>query len=70
MCLCMLCILLYSALETFVLGRYINKDYYYYYHLNKSDVKRRNTLGRLDQYTRRGLRLWNSQDCDAVSADK
>ena len=27
----MLCILLYSALETFVLGRYINKDYYYYY---------------------------------------
>ena len=28
----MLCILLYSALETFVLGRYKNKDYYYYYY--------------------------------------
>ena len=27
---------------------------------NKSDVKRRNTLGRLDQYTSTGLRLWNS----------
>ena len=28
----MLCILLYSALETFVLGRYENKDYYYHYY--------------------------------------
>ena len=28
----MLRILLYSALETFVLGRYINKYYYYYYY--------------------------------------
>ena len=29
---------------------------------NKSDVKRRHTLGCLDQYTCRGFRLWNSRD--------
>ena len=33
---------------------------------NKSDVKRQNTLGCLDQYTCRGLRLWNSLDCEAI----
>ena len=30
--------------------------------LNKSDIKCQNTLGCLDQYTCRGLRLWNSLD--------
>ena len=33
---------------------------------NKSDVKFRNTLGYLDQYICRSLRLWNSQDCEAM----
>ena len=32
----------------------------------KSDVKHRNTLGYLDQYTCTGLRLWNSRDREAV----
>ena len=34
--------------------------------LYKSDVKCRNNLSCLDQYTCRGLRLWNSQDREAV----
>ena len=33
---------------------------------NKNDVKRRNTLGCLDQYMCKVLRLWNSQDCETV----
>ena len=31
-----------------------------------SDVKRRNTLSCLDQHRHRGLKLWNSRDCEAV----
>ena len=34
--------------------------------LNKSDSKRWNTLGFLDQYTCNVLRLWNSQDHETV----
>ena len=33
---------------------------------NKSDVKRRNNLGCLNQYMCTELRLWNSQDHEAV----
>ena len=33
---------------------------------NKSDCKRRNTLGCLDQYTCNMLRLWNSRDHETV----
>ena len=33
---------------------------------NKSDGKRRNTLGYIDQYTYKVLRLWNSQDRETV----
>ena len=33
---------------------------------NKSEIKRRIALGCLDPYTCRGLRLWNSQDREAV----
>ena len=33
---------------------------------NKSDGKRRNTLGCLDQYACNVLRLWNSGDCETV----
>ena len=33
---------------------------------NKSDVKRRNTLGCIYQYVCPWLRLWNSWDCEAV----
>ena len=33
---------------------------------NKSDIKRQNTLLYLDQYTCRGLTLWNSGDLEAV----
>ena len=33
---------------------------------NKSDVKCRNTLGCLDQYMCKVLRLWNRQDCETV----
>ena len=35
----------------------------------KSDVKHWNTLSCLDQYTCRGLRLWNSWDREAVKVD-
>ena len=31
-----------------------------------SNIKHRNTLGCLDRYTCRGLRLWNSPECEAV----
>ena len=34
--------------------------------VNKSDGKRRNTLGCLDQYTCNMLRLWNSRDRETV----
>ena len=34
--------------------------------LDKSDGKRRNTLGCLDQYTYNVLRLWNSWDRETV----
>ena len=34
--------------------------------VNKNDVKRQNTLGCLDQYTCKVLRLWNSRDCETV----
>ena len=37
---------------------------------NKNDVKRRNTLGCLDQYTSKVLRLWNSQDRETVQVYK
>ena len=33
---------------------------------NKSDGKRRNTLGCIDQYSRNMLRLWNSRDRETV----
>ena len=39
-------------------------------HINKGDVKRRNTLGCLDQYTCRRLRLSNSQDHETVKVYK
>ena len=35
-------------------------------HKNKSDVKRRNTLGCLDLYSCNALRLWNSWDRETV----
>ena len=38
--------------------------------LNKSNVTRQNTIGCLDQYMCRGLRLWNSQGCEVVLADR
>ena len=36
----------------------------------KSDGERRNTLGCLDQYTCKVLRLWNSQDLETVEVYK
>ena len=42
----------------------------WFLHFYKSNVICRNTPGCLDQYTSRGLRMWNSQDCEAVLADK
>ena len=35
-------------------------------YLDKNDIKRRNTLGCLDQYKCKVLRLWNSQDHETV----
>ena len=34
--------------------------------LEQEQVKRRNTIGCLDKHMCRGLRLWNSRDCEAV----
>ena len=42
------------------------KATYKFGNLNKSDVKCSITLGYLDQYRCRGLRLWNSRDHEAV----
>ena len=37
---------------------------------NKSDVKRLNAHGCLDQYTCKRLILWNSQDCNTIYVNK
>ena len=43
-----------------------SKDTNQWNKIDKSDAKRRNTLGCLDEYTRKGLRLRNSQNREAV----
>ena len=44
----------------------IMQTYLKAFNFYKSDGKRRNTLGCLDQYTRKVLRPWNSQDRETV----
>ena len=56
----------FSAIHLTAISQRILKNYIWKLHINKSDGKRRNTLGCLDQHTCNVLRLWNSRDRETV----